>query len=263
MSRALKGRNKVRRGPTSTDRRRSMGAGVSSSRGGRRCRRALFGPFQGTDGLGPRSQGGADRPRDVLGSGQHRRGRSALPWARMWLPRWGVTASSDNDASPWLPPVTIKAGTATRYVFNALTRLTSTTRAVVALSESSVVVPARDAFAGRQLASEWEDWLTPLRGLKWIVHSRSSWEVRKDVGGVPLRAKTRLAEGERGRGGECVPTGRRLEHAVRGEAPVSTGAADLMRRRLPLRTACLGRRLVGEPSRHQSCPFIANRVSAQ
>jgi len=46
MSRALKGRNKVRRGQTSTDRRRSMGAGVSSSRGGRRSHSALFRPFR-------------------------------------------------------------------------------------------------------------------------------------------------------------------------------------------------------------------------
>jgi len=46
MSRALKGRNKVRRGRSSTDRRRSMGVGVSSSRGGQRCRHALFGPFR-------------------------------------------------------------------------------------------------------------------------------------------------------------------------------------------------------------------------
>jgi len=99
MSRALKGRNKVRRGQTSTDRQRSMGVGVSSSRDGRQSPR-LVRPLQGSDGLGPRSQGGADRSRDALGSVQRNWGRSALPWARLWLPRWGVTSSSDNDASP-------------------------------------------------------------------------------------------------------------------------------------------------------------------
>jgi len=46
------------------------------------------------------------------------------------------------------------------------------------------------------------------------------------TGGVPLRAKTRRAEGERGTGGERAPTDRRSRHAVRGEIPVSTGAAD-------------------------------------
>jgi len=51
MSRALKGRNKVRRGRSSTEHRRSMGAGVSSSRGGSPLRRAwsssrgVCGPF--------------------------------------------------------------------------------------------------------------------------------------------------------------------------------------------------------------------------
>jgi len=80
--------------------------------------------------------------------------------------------------------------------------------------------------------------------------------------GVPLRAKTRLAEGERGTGGERVPTGRRSRHAVRGEVPVFTGAAVLMGRRLPLRTACLERRLAREPSRYESCSLAAIRVSA-
>jgi len=45
-SRAPKGRNKVRRGRSSTDRQRSLGAGVLSSRGGRRARSALFRPFR-------------------------------------------------------------------------------------------------------------------------------------------------------------------------------------------------------------------------
>jgi len=94
------------------------------------------------------------------------------------------------------------------------------------------------------------------------VHSRSSWEPRKDGRGVPLCAKTRLAEGERGTGGKRVPTSRGSRHAVRGEVPVSTGAADSMGRRLPLRTACLERRLIGEPSGYESCLLAAIRVSA-
>jgi len=104
-------------------------------------------------------------------------------------------------------------------------------------------------------------WLASFRTLKWIVHSRSSWEPRKDGRGVPLCAKTRLAEGERGTGGERVPTSRRSRHAVRGEVPVSTGAADLMGRRLPLRTACLGW-LAGVPSRYETCPLSAIRLTS-
>jgi len=121
-----------------------------------------------------------------------------------------------------------------------------------ALYRRGELVP-RGKWGYLRWVSEWEDWL---------AHSRSSWKPRKDGRGVPLCAKTRPAEGERGTGGKRVPTSRRSRHAVRGEVPVATGAADSMGRRLPLRTACLERRLAGEPSRYESCSLAAIRVSA-
>jgi len=90
--RALKGPNKAWRLLT-TARGRHTDAHRTPSVG--RCLSAphLVSPFQGTGHSSPLPQGGADRPVTIVGDSRQPAGRSALPWAGMLLPRWGVSAT--------------------------------------------------------------------------------------------------------------------------------------------------------------------------